>query len=219
MIARARLTEDLLEQSGLDQLVVLGAGLDSTALRRTDLPGLTVYEVEQPGPQRWKQRRLAEMAIAVPLGLRFVPVDFESGQDWLELSVSAGLEPSAGVFFAALGLSQYIEPKATARLLERVAALGPGTTVVIGFNVPDELVHPAELAHLRATLASFDERGCPWVARYRPAEFLQIARAAGFDELTVVTPDQLTERYFGGRDDGLRSHSAEYFLVARRVTG
>lgn len=216
MIARARMTEDLLLETGLEQLVILGAGLDSTAIRRTDLAGrLTVFEVEQPGPQRWKQRRLAELGIAVPPGLRFVPVDVESGEDWLDATLAAGLDPARPVFLATLGLTQYIGLGATMSLFERAATLARGTTMVMSFGVPDDLVDAGELDHFRSVLAVFEQRGCPWVARYLPTEFTALAAVGGFGEVDVVTPEDLTTRYFGGRDDGLRSHSAEYFVVAR----
>jgi hypothetical protein len=38
--------------------------------------------------------------------------------------------------------------------------------------------------------------------------------AAGFASARVVGPDELFERYFAGRGDGLRPPSAEQFVVA-----
>ncbi|GAB3629284.1 O-methyltransferase [Pandoraea terrae] len=62
IVARARFIEDLVvEQAsrGLDQYVILGAGLDSFAQRRPEIAShLRVFEVDQPGPQAWKRRRL-----------------------------------------------------------------------------------------------------------------------------------------------------------------
>src|SRR4051812_35296640 len=53
IIARARFVEDLIieqSQQGISQYVILGAGLDSFAQRRTDIAHtLNVYEVDQPG--------------------------------------------------------------------------------------------------------------------------------------------------------------------------
>src|SRR5262245_45786810 len=62
MVARARLVEDIVAEQvdrGVDQYVILGSGLDSFALRRRDLvPPLRVFEVDEPGTQAWKRRRL-----------------------------------------------------------------------------------------------------------------------------------------------------------------
>ena len=78
---RSRFTEDHLAASRerLRQYVVLGAGLDSFALRMGDaLGGLTVYEVDDPPFQEWKSQRIRELGLQPPAQLRFVPCDFEA---------------------------------------------------------------------------------------------------------------------------------------------
>jgi len=67
---RARLPEDIVEKAveqGVEQYVILGAGLDSFAYRRSDLVShLRVYEVDHPASQAWKRQRLAEMVCDHP---------------------------------------------------------------------------------------------------------------------------------------------------------
>src|SRR3954471_19472607 len=84
IVARARFIEDLVEEqaaAGVDQYVILGAGLDTFAQRRPELASrMTVYEIDQPGTQAWKRQRLLDLGYGVPEFLRLVPVDFESGE-------------------------------------------------------------------------------------------------------------------------------------------
>ena len=58
---RSRFAEDLVTQAmarGIEQYVILGAGLDSFAYRRGDLlDRLRVFEVDHPASQGWKRRR------------------------------------------------------------------------------------------------------------------------------------------------------------------
>src|SRR3982751_371888 len=86
IVARARFIEDLVvEQAGrgVSQYVILGAGLDTFAQRRPEIASrLRVFEVDQPGPQAWKRRRLVELGYGIPEWLRLVAVDFEAGDDW-----------------------------------------------------------------------------------------------------------------------------------------
>ncbi|MFC8529699.1 class I SAM-dependent methyltransferase [Nocardia sp. NPDC057227] len=93
IVARARFVEELLAERAVDQYVVLGAGLDTLA-QRNPWPerDLTIYEVDRPGPQEWKRRRLGELGYGVPQRLRPVPVDFET-DSWWERLRSAGFEP------------------------------------------------------------------------------------------------------------------------------
>lgn len=57
--------------------------------------------------------------------------------------------------------------------------------------------------------------GTPFISFFMPEEILELARAAGFETVQHVSADALSERYFSGRDDGLRPPSnAEELLVA-----
>lgn len=66
---RTRFAEDALTvafASGVRQLVVLGAGLDTYAYRTSLGENLRVFEVDHPATQAWKRQRLAEAAIPLP---------------------------------------------------------------------------------------------------------------------------------------------------------
>src|SRR5499427_9036788 len=79
--ARSRIAEDALSRAvdrGIRQVVILGAGLDTFALRSPHgAQQIHIYEVDHAATQTWKRQRLAETQIAVPPWLIFVPVDFE----------------------------------------------------------------------------------------------------------------------------------------------
>src|SRR5580704_4113629 len=60
--ARSRFSEDSMAASvarGVRQVVVLGAGLDTFALRNPDA-GVRVFEVDYPATQGWKRERLKQ---------------------------------------------------------------------------------------------------------------------------------------------------------------
>src|SRR3981189_2258193 len=70
IVARARFIEDMVVERagrGAGQYALLGAGLDSFARPRPEIPSsLTVFEVDPPGPQAWKRRRLIELGFGIP---------------------------------------------------------------------------------------------------------------------------------------------------------
>src|SRR5215472_3028236 len=73
--ARSRIAEDALSSAverGIRQIVILGAGLDTFALRNPHgTLEIRVYEVDHPATQVWKRRRLEESEIALPPRLVF----------------------------------------------------------------------------------------------------------------------------------------------------
>ena len=129
ILARARFIEDLLEEEigrGVSQYVILGAGLDTFAQRRPDLASrLTVFEIDQPGPQAWKRQRLVQLGYGVPAHLRFVPVDFEAGEAWWDRLAAAGFDASRPAFVASTGVSMYLTREAVFATLQRIASLAP----------------------------------------------------------------------------------------------
>ncbi|MFC5474144.1 class I SAM-dependent methyltransferase [Paraherbaspirillum soli] len=219
IVARARFIEDLVvEQAGrgLDQYVILGAGLDSFAQRRPQIASrLKVFEVDQPGPQAWKRQRLIELGFGVPDWLRFVPVDFEAGAAWRDELVTAGFDDSKPAIVVSTGVSMYLTKDANATTLRQVAGLAPGSTLAMTFLLPLELADPEVRPGLEMAEKGARASGTPFLSFFTPPEILTLAREAGFREARHVSAADLARRYFVGRTDDLRPpNNAEELLVA-----
>jgi methyltransferase (TIGR00027 family) len=218
IVARARYIEDVVEQAakhGAVQYVILGAGLDSFAQRRTDLAGrVRVFEVDQPGTQEWKQRRLAELGYAVPDWLRFVPSDFEAADGWRKELLATGFDPAVPAVVASTGVSMYLTKEATAATLREIAALAPGTTLVMSFLLPLELLAAQDRPGLEISQRGAAAAGTPFRSFFTPEEIVALAREAGFADARHVSPAEVNARYFTGRPDGLHLPTGEDLLVA-----
>jgi methyltransferase (TIGR00027 family) len=218
MVARARYVEDLVAERaavGVTQYVILGAGLDTFAERRPDLAArLRIFEVDQEGTQAWKRRRLAELGVGVPDSLRLVPIDFESGDSWWDGLVSAGFETGEPAVVASTGVTMYLAKDTTAATLRQLATLASGSTVAMSFLLPAELVDEGDRPGLEASASGAHASGTPFVSYFAPEEFLTMTRTAGFVDARHVAAQELAERYFAGRADGLRPSSGEHFVVA-----
>lgn len=217
IVARARFVEDLVvEQAGcgVGQYVILGAGLDTFAQRRPQIAsGLRIFEVDQPGPQEWKQQRLIELGFGIPEWLRFVPVDFEAGSSWWEQLKTVGFDASQPTVVASTGVSMYLTKDAIAATLRQVAALAPGSTLAMTFILPMEFAEPEERPGYEAAEKGARANGTPFLSFFTPPEMLTLAHEAGFREVQHVSAATLAERYFAGRTDGLRPGSEELLIA------
>jgi methyltransferase (TIGR00027 family) len=212
-VARARFVEDVVGErlaAGVTQLVILGAGLDTFAERRTDLASrLHIFEVDEPGTQRWKRERLDALGLALPEGLRFVPLDFESGESWVQAIAAAGFDRARPAVIVSTGVTQYITADAFTTTLRQAATLAPGSTVVATFILPRALVEDPEDHELRrVTEERAAGRGFPWISFYTPKDILALAPAAGFDDVRQVSPADLNARYFAARRAALPERRA-----------
>jgi methyltransferase (TIGR00027 family) len=106
VILRTRYAEDVLAAAvgrGVRQYVIVGAGMDSFALRHPSFAhDFEIFEVDHPSTQEFKTGRLAECEVPLPPGLHLVVADLgETGLD-------AALETSSfrrdrPAFFSWLG--------------------------------------------------------------------------------------------------------------------
>jgi methyltransferase (TIGR00027 family) len=136
--ARSRIAEDALSgavERGIRQIVILGAGLDTFALRC--LHGarqIRIYEVDHPATQASKRQRLAEAQLAVPPSLVFVPVDLEQ-DDLGEALVGAGFQQNSPAFFTWLGVVPYLTEDAIGSTLDYIASI-QNSEVVFDYMEP-----------------------------------------------------------------------------------
>ncbi len=218
IVARSRFTEDLVAEQaghGVAQYVMLGAGLDTFAQRQPELASrLEVFEVDRPGPQAWKRGRLTDLGYGLPAWLRFVPVDFEAGEAWWERLSAAGFDPGRPAVVASLGVSMYLTRDANVATLRQLASLAPGSTLVMTFAPPLDLLDDEDRAARLVTENGARASGAPWLSFFAPWQIVALARDAGFAEARHVPAAMLNQRYFAGRSDGLRTSSGEELLVA-----
>jgi hypothetical protein len=135
---------------------------------------LTLFEVEQPGTQAWKRRRLIALGFGIPAWLRLVPVDFEAGGSWWERLLASGFDANRPAIVASTGVSMYLTRDAIAATLRQVAGLAQGSTFIMSFLLPTELADPEVRPGLEAPGARrwsavhrlFTRRRCwPWPAK------------------------------------------------------
>ena len=219
ILARARFVEDLVAEQaagGVGQYVILGAGLDTFAQRRPELASrLLVFEIDPPGPQAWKRQRLVDLGFGVPSFLRLVPVDFEAGDAWWERLAASGFDAARPAVVASTGVSMYLTRDAIVATLRQVAALASGSTFVMSFMLPIELLDPELRPGVERAVAGARANGTPFISFFKPAEMLSMAYDAGFKQVAHVSAAALAERYFANRTDGLRPPSnSEELLVA-----
>ncbi len=136
---RTRAIDDALRDSvahGVEQIVLLGAGLDGRAYRLPELAGCCVYEVDHPSTQRDKRERVARTNLRSIAEIVFVPVDFE--KDSLEQSLlRAGFSRDVPSFWIWEGVTMYLSRDAVQATLHAIAnASAPGSRVAMTYARP-----------------------------------------------------------------------------------
>jgi len=210
--ARSRIAEDALSRAverGVRQIVILGAGLDTFALRNPHA-GLEIYEVDHPATQAWKLERLAEAQIALPPWLIFVAVDFER-EDVGEKLVAAGFQQNAPAFFTWLGVVPYLTENAIGRALDYMSSI-QNSEVVFDYMEPPE-AFSEELRQLeKARAEQLEKIGERSNTRFEPADIAAILRSHRFSDLEDINFQEIASR-FGPAVQGLAPGHAGLHVV------
>ena len=210
-LSRSRFAEDRLVEArsrGVSQYVVLGAGLDSFALRHAETLGnLVVYEVDDPPMQAWKRRRIEQLNLPRASAVRFVPCDFETVAI-SEALAGAGFIAEALTFVSWLGVTQYLTQDAVAATLDWVSQLSTGSEIVFTFVVPSPEAETEKEQHAA--------RGTRFETFFTPEQMTQVIEEAGL-RAEVFTPEAIDALYFQDRDDGLHASTGEWLVVGRTM--
>jgi len=216
--ARSRIAEDALSDAverGVRQIVILGAGLDTFALRNPHgALEIRIYEVDHLATQAWKRERLAEAQIELPPSLILVPVDFER-DDLGEKLVAAGFQQNSPTYFTWLGVVPYLTQEAIARTLDYISSI-PNSEVVFDYMEPPEAFSEElrQIEKARAEqLAKIGERSD---TRFEPAAIAEILRSHGFSDIEDISFQEIASR-FGPAVQGLAPGHAGLHVVHAKL--
>ena len=202
---RSRLVEGELEAAlslGLKQLVILGAGLDSTAYRLPELTkDLQVFEVDHPATQKWKRERLADIGVTIPDNLKFVEFDFEH-QTLAYALTHGGVDKNKMSLFSWLGVQPYLTDESVTATIEVLAGFPSGSELVMDFVMPDysgqgEIVEDG-LDQLTAVVTKMGE---PFISLYTEAEIGDKLKRSGFGCVDFYKAEALVKRFLNGNSE------------------
>ncbi|MET9697446.1 class I SAM-dependent methyltransferase [Streptomyces sp. NPDC006529] len=208
-VARGRYTEDLLArlaEEGVDQYVILGAGLDSFAYRSELAFRVDAYEVDLPATQEWKRELLARAGIRVPSSTAFIPFDFERepAQALTHHLVAAGFDLGRPALVSWLGVTMYLTPEAIGQTLDVVSGFAPGTELVVEHLLPTGQRDEAGQAYAEAVMAAAAGRGEPWRTFLSVEQMDALLREHRLDPVASVQQREVMDPAGWERTDALR---------------
>lgn len=135
-IARTRhFDETLLSalRSGVEQVVLLGAGYDSRPFRfERELTGVRVFEIDHPGTQARKKRILERAAARIPANLTHIEVDFTRVSFQTALA-EHGFSLARKTLFLWEGVSYYLPRPVVEDVLDFVGSCAAGSSIVFDY--------------------------------------------------------------------------------------
>lgn len=210
IVSRIRFVDDCLKaalESGLEQLVILGAGFDSRAYRFAQLKRHRVFEVDHPNTQRLKIEKVARILGGLPDHVHYVPVDFES-QALMPKLKNEGYNPGVKTLFIWEGVCKYLTEAAVSELLTAVSAgTVKGSAIVFDYLFESMITNSASSPLTQRMLDYQANKGEPFIFGLPEKSPEAFVKPRGFSEVKNTTAAAIRGRYFQNRKRARHHHT------------
>jgi methyltransferase (TIGR00027 family) len=183
-----------------EQLVILGAGLDSRAWRlKNELNNVKIFEVDHPTTQKWKIERVKVMKkkenyqeeSEENARVHFVSVDFN--KDKLENCLEkSGFSKRKKTFWIWEGVTMYLEEDNVRKTLKLISDLSSGGGT-IALSYLDKLNGTPPMSFIVTLL------GEPFMSAYSLEEMNDLGRSCGWETVKNEGDEDWNEEYRKGK--------------------
>lgn len=193
VIWRKRWMEDHIRSAiggGASQLVVLGSGLDTIALRLGDeYPDLRIFEADQRATIAAKEN-LVGTIFGKPKTTTYLPVDFET-ESWADCLLRAGYDKEVSSVFIAEVVLEYVDPAGVDQVFADIhARSGPGSSFLFTY-----FSAPALQRHYTTMADSFGAVDEPLRFMLQPGELDWFLTDRSFRLVDQLSPKSLLDDY------------------------
>jgi methyltransferase (TIGR00027 family) len=211
--------------NGIDQAVILAAGLDARAWRLPWVHGSVVYEIDQPQVLAFKADTLAARGARPATRYQAVPIDLRA--DWPTALREAGFDPSMPTAWSAEGLLPYVSAAGQDLLFERVVKLSATGSRIAVEALSPTFLDPEYLERRRQLLRRLHEEAEPssnaavpdpadlWYLEER-TDLTHWLTERGWEVTTIETPN-LMKRYDRRPDGDLENLTPRSVFIEGRL--
>ena len=212
---RSAYSEDWLYEAlnrGVKQYVMVGAGLDSFALRAAaQYPDVKIYEVDHPDTQALKISVLSEHG-KIPENVEFVPINFEQ-EKLSEALEKSSYDANQIAYFSWLGTTHYLKPETTLSTLKDLASCATSNSeVVFDYSVPYQHLQGIERLGTMFLSQVTHLLNEPLMGFFNTQQLHDLMWNLGYLVLEDLYGKDITERYLVGSKKGMQHTDAAHLI-------
>ena len=215
VVARSRYAEDRLLEAianGIQQYILVGAGLDSFVLRMAEqYPELKIFEVDHPDTQKIKIHKLKKLG-TIPSNVAFVSIDFEK-EKLSDALLRSSYDTKAPAFFSWLGTTHYLNPETTLATLQNIASIASSNSqLVMDYSIDYKALEGIERIGSFAITQFTRLLNEPLLGTFASEYLHQAVEKMSYIVLEDLSGTEITERYFHQRTDQIRHTQATHLI-------
>jgi methyltransferase (TIGR00027 family) len=182
--------------TGIEQLVILGAGYDSRPYRfREKLNGIRIFELDFPGTLSFKKQKLLKLYSSLPKNVTYIPIDFNS-QSIKDVLFESGYDADKKTFFIWEGVSYYLPNKSFDAVLEFVAKYSqPNSSIAFDYAIRSFIEGDYSTYGAKKLAETWEKMGEPGLSGIEDGATDRFLRERGLRIISDLGSDNLEKIY------------------------
>jgi methyltransferase (TIGR00027 family) len=214
-VCRTRFIDDAvslqLVSGNFQQMVILGAGLDTRAYRLPGREGVRIIEADLADVQANKKKKVRRILGKLPENVSYVPIDFITQDIQIELT-GANYDPKTATIFLWEGVTQYLNEENVHQTLSFISRAKPGSMLIFTYVLRD--VIERRLPGSDKLMDRMIKQGSPWTFGLAPDKVASYLEPFHMKVMEDVGAEDFQKRYLDPISRKLVLTEAERILQA-----
>ena len=218
-IARTKYIDDLLEQTisdGVEQVIILGAGFDTRALRLNFLKNISIIEIDHPDTSNIKIKKLENKIGNLPSNVKYYQLDFEK-QNLTDLATKYNLNLDIPTTIIWEGVTNYLNQEAVNKTFEFIQKFSDKTYII--FTYIDKLVleNPQAFQGTEQLFKNLKKSEEPYTFGIQPDKLSEYLNKFDLTLIENKSADEYRNKYMPERTNLNKGYEFYRVAYAKRV--
>nr|WP_260402230.1 class I SAM-dependent methyltransferase [Flavobacterium notoginsengisoli] len=202
-IARTKYIDDLLKNAiskGVKQVIILGAGFDTRAVRLDFLKAIPVIEIDHPNTSNFKAQVYKNRIGEIPTNIRFLQIDFNK-QDLDQLALENNLDFSKPTAIIWEGVTNYLTEDAVKNTFSFISKFASNSHIIFTYVHKNILRNPASFLGGKKLLEDLENLEEHWTFGFLPEELPNYLNQFDIALLEDLGANEYREKFLPNRSE------------------
>jgi len=200
-IARTKYIDELLEtaiSNNVKQVIILGAGFDTRAIRLDFLKSVPVIEIDHPNTSNFKAKIYQNRIGRIPENVKFLQIDFNN-QNLDQLALEHNLDFSKPTATIWEGVTNYLSEEAVKNTFSFISKFAKNSYVIFTYVHKEILYNPSSFLGGEKLLEDLKELEEHWTFGFIPSELPDYLKQFDIELIEDLGADEYRERFLPDR--------------------
>lgn len=202
-IARTKYIDELLETAilnNVEQIIILGAGFDTRAIRLDFLKSVPVIEIDHPNTSNFKAKIYQNRIGRIPENVKFLQIDFNN-QDLDQLALEHNLDFSKPTATIWEGVTNYLSEEAVKNTFSFISKFAKNSYVIFTYVHKEILYNPSSFLRGEKLLKDLKELEEHWTFGFIPSELPDYLKQFDIELIEDLGANEYRERFLPNRSE------------------